>query len=780
MSSSGAQNFPDYFLDEIRSLIRVSELVGRDVELRPEGGELKGFSPFNAENSPSFKVNDRKRFWHDFSSQTSGDVFKWLMLRHGLTFVQAVEQLAREAGLDPIRIDVDPTQAVNGSDHRPQKEKPKPEVAMNGHSKPEPKPKPTVVTEWKHTATYRYTDRLGVLIYFVKRWERLEDGEHAKKFSQHRPMPGHPGEYGRSISAGVYRRGSDGEWFVIDREDETRDGDQLLEACPPSLYRLPELIEAIAQGETVILAEGEKDVETLVRLGFKATTNSSGGGTWRDVHTPLFNGADLILAVDNDKGGHNRRDRLLSVFNAVAKCVRVLDIAQHWSECPKGGDVTDWVDQAGGTAEQLTGILSKLQPVRPPFKSELGFLTWDEIRQKADDPHEYLIEDWLTAREVTVMAGHSQAGKSFFAIDMVMCIARGERFLGKHAVRQGLVLYQAGEGARGLRDLRLPAYIIDKEIKASDFVPIFLLPKSINLFEGETQANFLIKDAQSAEVATGLKCQIIVIDTITTAVPGADENNGKDMQPVLLRCKRIADEVRCAVLLITHLNAGGTKIRGWTGIGANVETGIICTETEERDVNNRKIREAQIQKQKDGDKPEPYRFVLRGVKIGVKSDGFTPLTSCVIDKPAIGLSREDEAKQDFERMNLSDQCILYFTSIQDAIDRYGQPPPKELDHKLPINMRVVDMKYVREIFDSKWTGEGDGFDARMVNQRQARKRHGAKLQVLGVIGVSTPWIWLTGKRVGTNKVKPDATANHAKYHAQSHADCLPSYDEAPF
>jgi len=73
--------------------------VGQSVKLRKQGREWIGLSPFNAEKSPSFTVNDQKGFYHDFSSGQHGDVFSFLMETQGLAFPEAVERLAGMAGL---------------------------------------------------------------------------------------------------------------------------------------------------------------------------------------------------------------------------------------------------------------------------------------------------------------------------------------------------------------------------------------------------------------------------------------------------------------------------------------------------------------------------------------------------------------------------------------------------------------------------------------------------------------------------------------------------------
>jgi DNA primase catalytic core len=91
--------FSPALLDEIRARLSVSQVVGRKVALKRKGREFGGLSPFKTEKSPSFFVNDQKGFYHCFASGEHGDIFKFLMTTEGLSFTEAVEQLAGEAGV---------------------------------------------------------------------------------------------------------------------------------------------------------------------------------------------------------------------------------------------------------------------------------------------------------------------------------------------------------------------------------------------------------------------------------------------------------------------------------------------------------------------------------------------------------------------------------------------------------------------------------------------------------------------------------------------------------
>lgn len=92
-------SFPPEFLDEIRTRVPVSSVVSKSVKLQRRGREFIGLSPFTSEKTPSFTVNDQKGFYHCFSSGEHGDIFTFLMKTQSVPFLEAVERLAEEAGL---------------------------------------------------------------------------------------------------------------------------------------------------------------------------------------------------------------------------------------------------------------------------------------------------------------------------------------------------------------------------------------------------------------------------------------------------------------------------------------------------------------------------------------------------------------------------------------------------------------------------------------------------------------------------------------------------------
>ncbi len=91
--------FSKSFLEEIRQRLPVSQVVSRRVKLKRAGREFIGLSPFKVEKTPSFTVNDQKGFYHCFATGEHGDIFSFVMKTEGVSFYEAIEQLAAEAGV---------------------------------------------------------------------------------------------------------------------------------------------------------------------------------------------------------------------------------------------------------------------------------------------------------------------------------------------------------------------------------------------------------------------------------------------------------------------------------------------------------------------------------------------------------------------------------------------------------------------------------------------------------------------------------------------------------
>lgn len=92
--------FPNHILEEIKSRIPLSSLVGQEVKLKQRTpNDFWGLSPFQSEKTPSFHVRDDQQFYHCFATGEHGNHFSWLMQRKNMSFMEAVKQLADQAGV---------------------------------------------------------------------------------------------------------------------------------------------------------------------------------------------------------------------------------------------------------------------------------------------------------------------------------------------------------------------------------------------------------------------------------------------------------------------------------------------------------------------------------------------------------------------------------------------------------------------------------------------------------------------------------------------------------
>ena len=170
---------------------------------------------------------------------------------------------------------------------------------------------------WPVTAAYDYADAKGSPAYRVCRHTSPDTG--AKTFRQH-----------RSDGRGGFVPGMQGVQLV--------------------LYRLPELLAA-PRDAFVFIAEGEKDVDNLARLGLVATTNVGGAGKWRPEYSQALKGRHVVVLPDNDDPGRKHAEQVQRSLAGVAESVRVIALPG----LPPKGDVSDWL-KAGGTREQLLGM----------------------------------------------------------------------------------------------------------------------------------------------------------------------------------------------------------------------------------------------------------------------------------------------------------------------------------------------------------------------------------------------------------------------------------------
>lgn len=131
-------------------------------------------------------------------------------------------------------------------------------------------------------------------------------------------------------------------------------------------YRLPELL-ASKPSEAVWIPEGERDVDSLVKLGLVATCNVGGAGKWKDEYSEHLRGRMVVVLPDNDDAGRKHADKVARSLVGVAAAVKVVALP----DLPPKGDVSDWI-AAGGTKAQLVAIAKATSAFDPTGQPEAG------------------------------------------------------------------------------------------------------------------------------------------------------------------------------------------------------------------------------------------------------------------------------------------------------------------------------------------------------------------------------------------------------------------------
>ncbi|CAN7379546.1 AAA family ATPase [Bradyrhizobium sp. LjRoot220] len=371
-------------------------------------------------------------------------------------------------------------------------------------------------------------------------------------------------------------------------------------------------------------------------------------------------------------------------------------------------------------------------PEPEPFISLFGGIAFEQLDEPGPE-HAHVIDGLITVGDKSVLGGASQSGKSFLAIHMAMCIATAMSFFGRKILTPGLVIYQAGEGGRGIKK-RFRAWRQHFGIPKDKRVPVYILQSKVDIHSHEGDTAKLIAEIQGIERVYGMPVVALFIDTLQKAQGMADENSGRDMGTVMANVDRIADAVPgCHVCLVHHMNAGGTKLRGHTSVYAGVDQVILVSKDPET-----KLRTAVLDKQKDEEDGAKILFELMQVEVGHRPVDGKPITSCVTLPLGGQLEMKVAGTAKDRTVQLTNQQKNILTALKEALAQHGEPPPANL--KLPRSITIVVLyKHWRDAYAA--IAADDNAEA----IKKALTRAGDKLYALKIIGKVNPYVWLTGR-----------------------------------
>jgi len=194
-------------------------------------------------------------------------------------------------------------------------------------------------------------------------------------------------------------------------------------------------------GRAVFVCEGEKDVDTLHRLGYSAACGMDGArpGKWKPEYTAQLKGRTVCVFTDNDDVGRAFAAETCNALHGTASNVRLLDIATVWTEIPEHGDITDMivtlgVDRAKDLIRQLMTDTPEWTPTAAPVEADspqqLQVISAPDLQRANLPPVKFIVEDILPEGTSLVSAA-SKIGKSWMMLDLGLSAAAGEPFNGE-------------------------------------------------------------------------------------------------------------------------------------------------------------------------------------------------------------------------------------------------------------------------------------------------------------------------------------------------------------
>lgn len=433
------------------------------------------------------------------------------------------------------------------------------------------------------SATYNYTDEHGELLYQAVRYE-------PKDFRQRTPLPG--GGWVWSIK-GVQR----------------------------VLYRLPEVLAAVAEGRQVYICEGEKDVEAARSLGLVATCNAMGadngtGNKWLPEFAEVLRGADVVVVPDQDDPGERHAEWVISTLRGVAKSVKV--------SCPASGkDLADWIEAGASVADIEASAVDAFATVssddisiaiekKPALFVDVGDLI-DNLK-----PIDWLVEDYVEKDSLSLIFSPPSSGKSFVLVDIACCVATGTPWHGR-PVQKGPVFYIAGEGHNGMAR-RFAAWQKHYGVSLKG-AGIYKSQRAVSIYS-EDAARDLYETVREMSELHGVLPALIIIDTVARNFGEGDENSTEDMGKFITHLDTyIRLPFGCNVFLAHHSGHNMERARGSSALKAALDS-------EYQVAKDGPVLQLIPTKMKDAELPPELTFRLTMVDLG-EIDG-KPMNSAIL------------------------------------------------------------------------------------------------------------------------------------------------------
>lgn len=309
---------------------------------------------------------------------------------------------------------------------------------------------------------------------------------------------------------------------------------------PHSLYVAGDL------SGVVCVCEGEKDCDSLHKLGYDAVTGEDGAGPgkWRKEYTEQLKGLSVVIFQDNDQVGRDYAQETAVALSKVCPLVKVLDLARMWSSIPEHGDVSDLIAHFGPekAVEMITALIDQTSQWTPApdtkgrkAKAASSF---------GEDNTSFLWFPYLPIGDYTVMMADGGTGKTVLCCGIAAAVSRGKHLPGEEFDGEGQnVLMISAEDSGEILKKRL-------SLSGADLNRVFILDRSDSL-----GMSFSDGYEEFADTVKAYKPALVIIDPWHNYLGDrVDMNRANAIRPVFQKLSNLAKVCDCAMILVSHVN----------------------------------------------------------------------------------------------------------------------------------------------------------------------------------------------------------------------------------
>jgi AAA domain len=336
------------------------------------------------------------------------------------------------------------------------------------------------------------------------------------------------------------------------------------------------------------------------------------------------------------------------------------------------------------------------------------FVLYADLKSSASKS--WLVHQMLGQGEASTFYGAPGCGKGVIIEDMCLHISAGREWHGRPVTR-GAVVYVALERKK-LVERRAIAF--RKKHGLLDLP--FAIVGGVHDFRDPATALHIADICNQVAELTAETVVLIVIDTLSRALAGGDENSPKDMGAVVNSTARLQEKTKAHVLWVHHMPHDGDRMRGHGALLGAMDTTLHV-------VKSVSGRTATVVKANDSEEGECIAFELESIEIG--EDGTTAPVVVPIDAPSI---RPQSARRVSPRQRLA------LNALTETVLACGKPAPT--DFGLPANINVVPIESWRDEMQRR-----DVIESTDANPRATFKRFKEGLAARGLIGIKEGSVW---------------------------------------